>query len=546
MNKKLLEILQENFLLLLSLICASVSFLFIGVNFLIFTAFVPLFYYLNEKKISGGQIFFYFLFYYGITLFFINKISTNLRYSYLIYLSLIFSISTGAYLFFNIFKRGIYKFLQIDDIPLIFILSQILFEMILENKNLGFPWVTISLPSAIYPAFISVASLLGSYFLSFEIYLINYLIYKIIKNAIIIYLQRKVSISTVINRQKHIIVYCIILILIFSINFIWYIFNPYDSKIEKTDLLVIVGQPNIPLNFKYRHEFFDLAVNRITKMSAYAAMQDADLIIWPESAIPSYLINNKNLLNKFKSLSKNSNMGIVLGTPDLEIINERVSSFNSAFYFTKEGEYHIYHKIQLVPFGEFIPFANKFKFLHNLIPEVGIDQSFGQLNHPFIITDKSEKVYSFYPTICFEMVFTNIIRLMAEKNPSFFVNIVNDSWYDDTFEHEQHLYHSVLRAVETKKMVYRSATTGISAIINQKGFIVRKLQQGEENLISFPLYVYNGKTFYVKIGYLWIKIYKYLGAFILFTAILSILFPKFSIIKFLQKILIFPKFFKKR
>ncbi len=418
--------------------------------------------------------------------------------------------------------------------------------MVLENKNLGFPWIIASLPAAIYPAFISTASIFGAYFVSFEVYLINYIIYKIIKNAIIIYLQQKVSISTVISRQKHIIIYIIILILIFSFNFSWYIFNPYDSKIVKTDLIIFVGQPNIPLNFKYRHEFFDLAVSRISKMSSFAAIQDADLVIWPESAIPTYLKNRQELLLQFTKISKNSKLGIVLGTPDLEIFKDRISSFNSAYYFTKEGEYHIYHKIQLVPFGEFIPFANKLKFLRSLIPEAGIDQTFGTLGSPFIVTDKNDKPFSFYPTICFEMVFTNTIRLMAENNPSFFVNIVNDSWYDDTFEHEQHLYHSVLRAVETKKMVYRSATTGISAIIDQKGHIVRKMQQGEENLINYPLSVFNGKTFYVKYGWIWIKLYKYLGAFVLLTAILSILFPKFSIIKFITKILIFPKFIGKK
>lgn len=540
MNKRFIETIQKNFLIFLSIISASLAYIFIGVNFLIFVAFVPLFYYLNEKKISKGQIFLFFFFLYGVTLFFINKISINVRLSYLTYLALIFALSTGAYLFFGVFKRGIFKFFQIDDLPLIFILSQILFEMVLENKTLGFPWIIASLPTAIYPAFIAPASLLGAYFISLEVYLINYFIYKVVKNAIILYLQKKVSITSVISRQKHIIVYSIIIILIFAFNFGWYLFNPYDNKIKNTDLIVSVGQPNIPLNFKYRHEFFDLAIKRISKMSSFAAIQDSDLIVWPESSVPAYIRNRSDILELFKKIAKNSKLAIVLGTPDLEMINEKVHSFNSAFYFTKEGEFHVYHKIQLVPFGEFIPFADKLKFLRKLIPEAGIDQTFGKYSSPFIITDKNDKPYSFYSTICFENVFTNLIRTMANQNPSFFVNIVNDSWYDNTFEHEQHLYHSVLRAVETKKMIFRSATTGISAIINQKGFIVRKMDQGEENLIKYNLSIFDGKTFYVKYGWIWIKLYKYLGAFVLFTAILSILFPKFSIIKFLSKIIKFP------
>ncbi len=546
MNKKIIEIIKKNSFILLSVISVSLSFLFINVNFLIFIAFVPLFYYLNEKKVSGGQIYIYFLIYYGITLFFINKISINLKTSYLTYLALIFACATGAYLFFGIFKRGIYKFFQIDDLPLIFILSQVLFEIILENKTLGFPWMITALPVAVYPAFISAASLFGSYFISFEVFLINYFIYKIIKNAIIIYLQNKISISTIISRRKHIIVYSIILLLIFAFNFSWYIFNPYDQKIENTDLNISVGQPNIPLNFKYRNEFFDLAVSRITKMSAFAAMQNSDLVVWPESAIPTYIRNKPILLETFKKLTKNFKLGIIIGTPDLSIIKDKVHSFNSAFYFSKEGEFHVYHKIQLVPFGEFIPFADKLKFLRSLIPEAGIDQTFGKLGAPFVISDKKDKLYTFYTTICFENVFTNLIRNMANQNPAFFVNIVNDSWYDDTYEHEQHLYHSVLRAVETKKMIFRTSTTGISAIIDQKGIIVRKLHQGEENLISYNLSVFNGKTFYVKFGWIWIKLYKYLGLFVLLTAILSILFPKFSIVKLLVKVLKFPKNLIKR
>jgi len=311
-------------------------------------------------------------------------------------------------------------------------------------------------------------------------------------------------------------------------------------------LNISVGQPNIPLNFKYRHEFFDLAVTRINKITSFAALQNSDLIIWPESSVPIYIRNKSELLESFKKLSKNSKLGIIIGTPDLSIINDKVFSFNSAFYFSKEGEFHVYHKIQLVPFGEFIPFSNTLKFLRNFIPEAGVDQTFGEMTSPFVITDKNDKPYTFYTTICFENVFTNLVRTMANQNPAFFVNIVNDSWYDDTFEHEQHLYHSVLRAVETKKMIYRSATTGISAIINQKGIIVRKMQQGEENFINYNLSVFNGKTFYVKYGWIWIRLYKYLGLFVLITAILSILFPKFSIVKFFLKIISFPKFFKKR
>ena len=536
MEKKIAELVEQYFLIFLSLVALILSFYFIGVNFLIFIAFIPLFYYMNEKKIKGPQLFVYFLFFYGSTLFFINKISVEVKASYLTYIALILFLSTGAYLFFSVFKRGIFRFLQIDDLPLIFILSQLLFEMILENKTLGFPWITAFLPTAVYPAFASVASLFGAYFISLEVYLINYFIYKIIKNAIVMYLQRKVSIPTVVSRKKQILTYLIIIALIFAFNFLWYAFNPYDSKIEKTNISIAVGQPNIPLNFKYRYEFFDLAVSRIQKMTAFARMADCDLVIWPESAIPTYLETKPEILSMLSKLSKSNKIGIIVGTPDMEINNNKVSSFNSAYYFDKQGIYHIYHKIQLVPFGEFIPFADTLKFLRKIAPEAGIDQTFGTLGNPFVLNDKEDSTYYFYPTICFESIFTNIFVKMANNNPSFFVNIVNDSWYDSTFEHEQHLYHNVFRAIETKKMIFRSATTGISAIIDQKGQIIRKLDQGEENIITSKLSIYNGKTFYVKYGWIWIKAYRYFGCLVLLIAILSLLFPKFSTKKFIHKI----------
>ena len=149
--------------------------------------------------------------------------------------------------------------------------------------------------------------------------------------------------------------------------------------------------------------------------------------------------------------------------------------FNSAALINPDGEViGRYDKIHLVPFGEYIPLKEVFGFLDTVVP-IG-EASKGR---DFVLFDVNS--LKFGVLICFEDVFPELARAFVKKGAHFLVNITNDAWYGKTSSHYQHLSASVLRAVENRVFLLRSANTGISCFIDPKGRILARVEEGGED-----------------------------------------------------------------
>ncbi len=226
----------------------------------------------------------------------------------------------------------------------------------------------------------------------------------------------------------------------------------------------------------------------------------ADLVIWSKSSYPNFFMssyNNKEMI--IRSVREN-NLRIILGFPYKEMTDGERENHNSAGFIDRDGSISLYHKIQIVPFGEFIPYTDLFPFLEDIAPEVGITQVPGTLKDPFVLS-KNGRDYKFYPTICYEGIFTYLFHEMRQRGAEFFINITNDSYYDTTYEPRMHLYLNVFRAVEYNVQLFRASSTGISAIINPEGEIVKKIPLNAEGMIDANLVVPTKKTFYEVFGY---------------------------------------------
>ncbi|MFQ3550116.1 MAG: apolipoprotein N-acyltransferase [Armatimonadota bacterium] len=155
-----------------------------------------------------------------------------------------------------------------------------------------------------------------------------------------------------------------------------------------------------------------------------------------------------------------------------------------------------YRKVKLVPFGEFVPARNKLPFLNKYqIRETDVIP--GE-KHNLISTDYGDIGI----IICFESLFPAITREMANNGADLLFVLTNDSWFKDSFAAKQHLYFSVLRAVESRRSIVRSAATGISALINPYGKILSKTNIFEETILSGKTYIAKDKktTIYTKYG----------------------------------------------
>ena len=143
---------------------------------------------------------------------------------------------------------------------------------------------------------------------------------------------------------------------------------------------------------------------------------------------------------------------------------------------------HQYNKQKLVPFGEFLPFKKIFnKFGLKKITEG---------HESFLKGDKKINIkldqMNILPLICYEVIFTSLIQ-QASSDTNLIINISEDAWFGNTIGPEQHYSKSIFRAIENGTFFLRSANKGISAIIDNKGILIKQLNRNEAGNIELDV-----------------------------------------------------------
>tara|TARA_B100001248_G_scaffold249118_1_gene222026 strand:+ start:1543 stop:3105 length:1563 start_codon:yes stop_codon:yes gene_type:complete len=233
------------------------------------------------------------------------------------------------------------------------------------------------------------------------------------------------------------------------------------------------------------------------------------LFVWPEGVFSGYNFEEvkmfKNLINK--SFSKNHL--IIFGVNKLDLV--KGNYFNTMLAVNNKLEIiDDYNKIKLVPFGEFLPFEkflNKFGF--KKITEGYGSYSKGYENENIIIGKAN-----ILPLICYEIIFTDFIQ-KSDSNTNLIINISEDGWFGKTIGPDQHFAKAIFRSIENNTFVLRSANKGISAIIDNKGNIIKQLDRFEAGSIEFEVPLINSNKnkndlifFIVLITYLLIFLYN--------------------------------------
>ena len=222
----------------------------------------------------------------------------------------------------------------------------------------------------------------------------------------------------------------------------------------------------------------------------------AELIIWPESAVPTYLNMSLQARRILRGLVKRMKAPIFTGA--LAFFNEPQEierRYNSAFLIKPDdSEIERYDKIHLVPFGERVPFQ---KF----IPALGklnfgqAEFTVGQDYHIFQIEDAR-----FGAMVCYESIFPQIVRRFVTDGADFLVNITNDGWYGKTVEPYQHALLTRFRSIESGKSMARAANTGISYFTDAQGRFLARAELEVQDVLQVELPIYNGDTFYQRHG----------------------------------------------
>jgi len=255
------------------------------------------------------------------------------------------------------------------------------------------------------------------------------------------------------------------------------------------ELNVVLVQGNIPQHMKFDESKHAYIMGKYLTLSEDHF--DADIIVWPETAIPTYYQAVKDtFIKELSQIGLQHDIEFLIGLFTYNETNGEV--YNSVMAL---GEHlSFYEKQHLVAFGEYMPLRGLISIFDRYIDVPMSDLSKGQ-GRPLV----QLQGHMVGTSICYEAVFGNeIIRAMPEAK--FLINVSNDAWFGDSLAPHQHLEIARSRALETGRYLLRATNTGVSAIIDPMGAIVDRSVQFKENTVRAKIQPYSGITPYSRWG----------------------------------------------
>jgi len=283
---------------------------------------------------------------------------------------------------------------------------------------------------------------------------------------------------------------------------------------------VVVVQPNVDPYEKFTNLTVAEQVANLVKLSRTQGQTNTEFFIWPESAIPerppgvdeSTIRSNASYLTIQHFLQQYRNGNVLSGIESMQLYNiastpsarkfsnvdKYFDVFNAAVLIDNSSKVQFYHKSKLVPGVEQIPFAS-LSFLKPLFAAFGGSTgSYGRQQHASVFYSQSG--IGVAPVICYESIWGAYVADYVRQGAQFIAVITNDGWWGNTAGKNQHLDYAKLRAIENRRWVARSANTGISAFINERGDIVSKSKWWVPAALKADINLNEKITFYTATG----------------------------------------------
>src|SRR5216684_3006114 len=263
---------------------------------------------------------------------------------------------------------------------------------------------------------------------------------------------------------------------------------PVPAEPSETAVLV---QPKIPEEAEWSPVTARMMHQRIELLTLETALATKPhLIVWPEVPGPIYYYRDAQLRDEVTNLALTTRAWFLLGT----VANTpQGGPLNSAVLVSPDGSLvDRYDKINLVPFGEFVP--KFFGFVNRITQEAG-DFAPGDRMVVFPLDDHKLGVF-----ICYESVFPSQVREFVKGGANLLVNLSNDGYFGHSAAREQHLEIARMRAVENRRWLLRSTNDGITAAIDPAGRVVQRLPMYRETVTQMGFNYEEGTTFYTEHG----------------------------------------------
>ena len=414
-----------------------------------------------------------------------------------LFLSLFFGLA--IFISSNFFEKSI---------SFIFIFSLIfsIFEYLRGILLTGFPWNLISYTWSWSIESIQILSIIGAYSLSLF--------------SLTLFCTPFIFIENKISKKNVFFTTCVLIIFVGNYIFGYYKINNSNYTFDE-NINVRIVSPNFTLQeYNTRTEMDQL--KRLIKISN-PNKDIKTLFVWPEGIFyESYLQNLSLYKNLFKDKFSENHL-IILGINNFQKSLKGKKYFNSLVVLNHKLEVlHLYNKINLVPFGEFLPFENLLSRLGFKKITPGYSSFSRGSERKLIYLEELFNNRSIVPLICYEIIYPGNIKLKKQK-PDLIVNISEDAWFGKSVGPNQHFAKAVYRAVEEGVFIARAANKGISGFIDPNGNVLKFLDRSESGNVELNMPQFTETTLFSKYAN---KIFFLL---ILLYIFLFFIFKKFKI-----------------
>lgn len=435
-------------------------------------------------------------------------------------------VMTLAFSIYHLTRRSLYTHKYGNFLLLFFWIA---FEYFHLDWDLTFPWLNLGNGFATWHKWVQWYEYTGALGGTFWILLLNLLIYKFL-------IQLKESKK--LGRPEYLGIVGILLLIFIPVLFSYSLYTNYEEK--EDPVTIILAQPNLdPYTEQYELDP-NVVIGRITDLVGPEMDQEIDFVICPESADQERHMFERRL-EAYKSIKQlrvflddYKNTSLIIGASTYKLVygvdtlsnaarkfsnsNGYYYNYNAALFLDQSSEIQLYHKSKLTPGVEkmpswrFLKVLEKFAFdMGGIVGTLATDE----LRTNFTTQD-STKVAT---TICYESIYGEFVSRFVKKGAELIFIITNDGWWGDSPGYKQHFSMAKLRAIENRRSIARSANTGISAFINQRGDVVQQTDYWVKDVLKGQINKNTEITFYTQNGDFIARISSFIAVIFMLLAI---------------------------
>lgn len=255
------------------------------------------------------------------------------------------------------------------------------------------------------------------------------------------------------------------------------------TEADEAPVQIALVQGNIDQREKWTEQMRSETLQRYASLTR--EHRDADVVLWPETALPLYYHQARDYLTGLREELDGHGVTLGLGVPVWDATSGRIH--NSIVVLGESDQF--YHKRHLVPFGEYLPLQD---LLGGLVAQFSLmisEFTPGPDDQPAL----EAAGVSLAPSICYEAAYPGV-ALANAREAGLLINVSNDAWFGDSIAPHQHLQIARMRALESGRPMLRATNTGVTAVIDAQGRLVKTLDQFEVGVLTASVTPRSGVT----------------------------------------------------